>query len=259
VQENYLSVGYHVPPHIKPNQQAAFALHQLVKASDYIAASDIVGTRILKDQMWGLAPLHGALSCIAPGYMAQGNLGRTQFPSWLGRNSTANKRQRLLREAVGHMQATISGSKEEVRLSYMPALRNPLVSPLIKQGSEGVGEVIRQLDEYSLTKDDFDAIMEFELLTGAAKPAISQVPSASKAALTRRYNADHQQMKKVKGSKGEGGLTKFTEDGEDAEAADDGDADDAEADEEDAEFVPSAKKPTAAAAKPSKGKGKARA
>ena len=160
VQENYLSVGYHMPPHIKPNQQAAFTLHQLVKASDYIAASDIVGTRILKDQMWGLAPLHGALSCIAPGYMAQGNLGRTQFPSWLGRNSTANKRQRLLREAVGHMQATISGSKEEVRLSYMPALRHPLVSPLLKQGSEGVGEVRPQRNEESNRLDRWVRALE---------------------------------------------------------------------------------------------------
>ena len=28
-------------------------------------------------------------------------------------------------------------------------------------------EVIAMLDEYQLTKDDFDAIMELELLTGA--------------------------------------------------------------------------------------------
>jgi hypothetical protein len=97
VYENYLSVSPPPPPGLPPAQLQAWLLHRATLASDFIACSDVVGARILKEQQWGLAPLHGALSCLAPGYMMQGNLGRLQFPQWLGRNSTGNsKRQRTL-------------------------------------------------------------------------------------------------------------------------------------------------------------------
>jgi hypothetical protein len=143
VYENYLSVSPPPPPGLPPAQLQAWLLHRATLASDFIACSDVVGARILKEQQWGLAPLHGALSCLAPGYMMQGNLGRLQFPQWLGRNSTGKsteaptapsrarrmqvvlttapdalptgtKRQRLLRELTGHLSAHVSGSKEEV-------------------------------------------------------------------------------------------------------------------------------------------------
>ena len=52
----------------------------------------------------------------------------------------------------------------------MPALRTQLLKPLLERGSDAIPEVIAMLDEYQLTKDDFDAIMELELLTGAGAP-----------------------------------------------------------------------------------------
>ena len=84
----------------------------------------------------------------------------------------------------------------------MPALRTQLLKPLLERGSDaipevrgvgvGVGlgargrgrvgceglpsspsQVIAMLDEYQLTKDDFDAIMELELLAGAGAPETS--------------------------------------------------------------------------------------
>ena len=76
VYENYLSVSPPPPPGLPPAQLQAWLLHRATLASDFIACSDVVGARILKEQQWGLAPLHGALSCLAPGYMMQGNLGR---------------------------------------------------------------------------------------------------------------------------------------------------------------------------------------
>ena len=255
VHENYLTVSPPPPPNLPPRQQHAWLLHRATLASDYMAVSDVIGNRIVKEQQWGLAPLHGALSCLAPGYMMQGNVPRLNFPSWLGRNSTANKRQRLLKELSGHMQHHISGSKEEVRQAYVPSLRPGLLRPLVERAGEGAEEVIGMLDEYGLTKDDFDSIMELELLVGpAAKPAITQVPTAAKAALTRKYNAAHQAMKKVGSSKGAAAdLVRFTEDGDD----DDGFivADDEEGEEEE-DFKPAAKKPAASKGK-GKGKGKA--
>merc|ERR1740133_444589 len=75
------------------------------------------------------------------------------------------KRARLLREFGGHMQAQASGDKAEIRQAYVPALRTKLLAPLLERGSDGIPEVIALLDEYHLSKDDFDAIMELELLT----------------------------------------------------------------------------------------------
>ena len=54
--------------------------------------------------------------------------------------------------------------------AYVPALRTQLLKPLLERGSDAIPEVIAMLDEYQLTKDDFDAIMELELLTGAGAP-----------------------------------------------------------------------------------------
>ena len=69
----------------------------------------------MSQQQWALAPFAGALSCYGPGLMMRGNgPGRVQFPMWLGRNSTATKRQRLLKEVAGHMAHKISASKHEV-------------------------------------------------------------------------------------------------------------------------------------------------
>ena len=121
--------------------------------------------------------------------MLAGPFGRPGFPSWLGRNSTLTKRSRLLRELGGHMQAQASGDKAEIRQAYVPALRTQLLKPLLERGGDAIPEVIAMLDEYQLTKDDFDAIMELELLTGAgAKPGVAALPAAVKSALTRKYN-----------------------------------------------------------------------
>ena len=35
-----------------------------------------VGCRIMSDQQWSLAPLHGVLACARPGYLLAGPLGR---------------------------------------------------------------------------------------------------------------------------------------------------------------------------------------
>ena len=87
------------------------------------------------------------------------------------------------------MQAQASGDKAEIRQAYVPALRTQLLKPLLERGSDAIPEVIAMLDEYQLTKDDFDAIMELELLTGAgAKPGVAALPAAVKSALTRKYN-----------------------------------------------------------------------
>lgn len=89
------------------------------------------------------------------------------------------------------------GSKVEVRQAYIPALRQPLLKPLSQHGAAGVEEVIALMDTYSLSKDDFDAIMEMQLLAPGASADIATIPSNVKSALTRKYNQAHQAFHKA--------------------------------------------------------------
>ena len=110
-------------------------------------------------------------------------------------------------------------------------------------------QVIAQMDAYSLSKDDFDAIMEFQLLAPGATPDISAVPSAVKAALTRKYNQSHQAMSKVSGTRAIS--DRYTE------QDDDGPDDDDDDEEDPADKLIQKAKPKGKPA--SKGKGKAKA
>ena len=105
VQEAYLSVNPHMPDGATPREREVRRMMRVADAAQSIVEGDVVGCRIMAEQQWGLAPLHGVLSCARPGAMLAGPFGRPGFPSWLGRNSTLTKRSRLLRELGGHMQA----------------------------------------------------------------------------------------------------------------------------------------------------------
>jgi len=210
VQESYLGVTPQLPPTVSPAMQPQFRLSRVAQAAESIAEADVVGSRISREQQWGLAPLHGALACARPGFLLQGPFGRANFPSWLGRNSTNTKRARLLRECASHMQLHASGDKAEVRQAYVPALRSKLLKPLLERGNDGIPDVLAALDEYNLSKDDFDTIMELELLSGAAA-SLAAVPTAVKSSLTRKYNQSHCAVKK-KLSAGSSVQDRFTED-----------------------------------------------
>ena len=129
--------------------QPQFRLSRVAQAAESIAEADVVGSRISREQQWGLAPLHGALACARPGFLLQGPFGRANFPGWLGRNSTNIKRARLLRECASHMQLHASGDKAEVRQAYIPALRSKLLKPLLERGNDGIPDVLAALDEVS--------------------------------------------------------------------------------------------------------------
>jgi replication factor C subunit 1 len=147
-------------------------------------------------------PVHGVLSTVLPAYYTYGtgsfgswNGGGENaraFPGWFGKNSTQGRLQRSLTDIQIHMRLKVSGDKREIRQSYIPALSHKLVQPLIDQGTDGVSEVIKEMDEYYLSKDEWDAIVEMGIGENTGDALLKKIPTQTKSAFTRKYNSsDH--------------------------------------------------------------------
>jgi replication factor C subunit 1 len=101
-------------------------------------------------------PLHAIQSAVAPGYWTSGGLeGRIAFPSWLGRNSTRTKNTRLVKELKTIMSLDTTAGQASIATQYLPLLRTKLLQPLLRNGAEGIQEVIDMMAGYAFTKDDF--------------------------------------------------------------------------------------------------------
>jgi replication factor C subunit 1 len=102
-------------------------------------------------------------------------------------NSKQNKVNRLLREIQGHMRLRISGDRNEVRQSYMQTIFDRLVRQFAKGGSDAIGEMIKLMDEYYLTREDFDSIIEISMGPNNGEALMKEVPPNVKTAFTRKY------------------------------------------------------------------------
>jgi replication factor C subunit 1 len=132
-------------------------------------------------------PTHAVFSCVTPSYYMHGqSSSQYAFTSWLGNNSKQGKLQRLLREIQGHMRLRISGDRNEVRQSYMQTLFDLLVRRFAADGAVAVDEIIALMDEYYLTKEDFDSIVELGL-GDIGEGLMKEVSANAKAAFTRKY------------------------------------------------------------------------
>jgi replication factor C subunit 1 len=105
------------------------------------------------------------------------------FTSWLGMNSKAGKLARFVKEIQSHMRLRTSGDRHEIRQSYLPTFWYRLAKRLELDGKDAVNEVIELMDDYFLTKDDYDAIIE--LCVGDLSEKNLNIPSQVKSAFTR--------------------------------------------------------------------------
>jgi replication factor C subunit 1 len=87
------------------------------------------------------------------------------------------------------MNYKISGGTQEVRLSYLPFLRDRLMSQLQDPEDDNANNiVIEMMDSYGLDRDDvFENLDEFKM--DAKAPNFADIDSKKKAAFTRAYNA----------------------------------------------------------------------
>jgi replication factor C subunit 1 len=177
VQENYLSAIPNVPKHVM--------IENMAKAADCISYGDIVKDTLMQGQEWGLLPFLGMVSTVIPCALLRGRAGKVDFPEWLGKNSTASKEKRLLKEIQIHMNAKTAGAgKADILLDYIPSLAVPLLRPLQEKGKEGIDEVLQVMKEYGLTKDDWETIF---VLNGMEE-SIQKLDSQLKSAFTKKYN-----------------------------------------------------------------------
>lgn len=187
IQENYLRTkpmllsgkGY------SARESKLKALELFDQAAESISDGDLVDRMIHgPQQQWSLMPVHAVFSTVRPASFVSGQSMGAQFTSWLGNNSKTGKLGRFTREIHSHMRLKASGDHNEIRQEYMPVLWNQLVKKLEVQGVDAVPEVIDLMDNYYLTREDFDAIQE--LGVGYMSEENIKIETATKSAFTRK-------------------------------------------------------------------------
>jgi replication factor C subunit 1 len=144
------------PSTIERSGGDAFAkLARLSRAADCIADADIMDGYVRSRQAWSLLPSVAACYTRATAF-ATGPTTVIPFPTWLGKNSSRNKRLRLLAELGVRIAANVSGGREAVRLDYFEALRNSCYAPLLRAGGSDpaacFAETMHILDTYSMSR-----------------------------------------------------------------------------------------------------------
>jgi replication factor C subunit 1 len=167
-------------------------LKQLSKASDLISQSDLVNQKIRSgEQQWSLLPLHAIMSTVYPAYEVQGKItNRINFAGWLGQNSKRMKFDRIVQNLQYHTCIKTNTNNIDLRLDYIPLLKDKLVLPLIKRGLDGISEVLELMDDYFLTKEDFDNILELSVKGNMKVDDLyKKVSTSVKSGFTRKYNS----------------------------------------------------------------------
>ncbi|CAD6939209.1 unnamed protein product [Tilletia controversa] len=242
------------------------------KAALSISDGDVLDGMIRGgDQHWSLMPHHAIASCVRPLSFMYGQLSThfPSFPSWLGQNSKGTRLRRNVIDLQARMRlATLGGcsTKQELRQDYQPVLWQRLSKPMVDNQSDGIDEVIEMMDNYYLGIEDRDAVLELGVGHHDSEAILKQIPSATKAAFTRKYNAcshpmafvkmfDVSKAKPLKGAEAPDVEEAFEEELSEVEEVDEAGDDDSDI-EIDLSKSKGIKK---AKAKPVKGKGKAKA
>lgn len=184
IQENYIHL---IPPVQTPKQH----LERVAAAADAISQSDHINSLIRSsEQQWSLLPFHAVMSTVVPAKEVNGRMATfPAFTSWLGQNSKGMKYNRMLQELQYHTRMRTSTSKNELRLDYVPTLALRLSAPLINEGEEGIPQVVGYMDNYYITKEDWDNLIDFGVGNNTGANILAQIPTKVKSAFTRKYNA----------------------------------------------------------------------
>ncbi|KAJ3535977.1 hypothetical protein NMY22_g6245 [Coprinellus aureogranulatus] len=166
IQENYLKPQPSRLKNFEGVEKTLKGLQLMDAAASSISDGDLVDALIHgPEQHWSLMPLHAVCSTVRPASCMYGSGAHyggnpINFPAWLGQNSKQNKLMRQLSDVQIRMRLKVSGDKNEIRQSYIPAMFPYIVQPLVDDGANAVDDVIQRMDDYYLSKDEWDTIVE---------------------------------------------------------------------------------------------------
>eukprot|EP01018_Ginkgo_biloba_P023733 Gb_23963 [translate_table: standard] len=206
IQENYLN---YKPSAASRDGSGTLRMDLVARAADSIADGDMINVQIRKYRQWHLSQLGAFASCIIPAafvhgqreVFAQGERNFNRFGGWLGKNSTWGKNVRLLEDVHAHILAShlCEPTREALRLDYLPLLLLRLTHPLrALPKEEAVQVVLEFMEEYSLTQEDFDTIVDLSKLQGRTD-ILEGIQPAVKAALTKAYK-QNEKSRRVRSS-----------------------------------------------------------
>ncbi|KAG7446101.1 DNA replication factor C, large subunit [Guyanagaster necrorhizus] len=206
IQENYLKTQPAKLRNLDGPNKILKELQLMDKAAASISDGDLVDGLIHgPEQHWSLMPLHAVCSAVRPASLLYGQGAHyggpnsMSFPQWLGQNSKQNKLSRQLGDVQIRMRLKVSGDKSEIRQSYIPALFPHIVRPLVDEGLGAIDDVIDGMDEYSLSKEDWDTIVELGVDQNKDDLILKKIPPAVKSSFTRKYNSQEHPMPFHKG------------------------------------------------------------
>mmetsp|Transcript_1767 Transcript_1767/g.2282 ORF Transcript_1767/g.2282 Transcript_1767/m.2282 type:complete len:170 (+) Transcript_1767:2785-3294(+) len=159
-----------------------------------ISVGDLCNLQIRKEQNWSLLPNYGTLSSVAPCLIANGQSNYPYFPAWLGKNSSARKAGRLLRELKQKMGDTIMADKFSIQHEVIPYILLEIIGHLRKGDTAAT---IEYLDEMNISND---MMKEHVLGLALSKELCSQldkIDTKTKSAFTREYNKTHGEFKRI--------------------------------------------------------------
>uniref|UniRef100_A0A8R1IY94 Uncharacterized protein n=1 Tax=Caenorhabditis japonica TaxID=281687 RepID=A0A8R1IY94_CAEJA len=187
VQENYLNMK-------NDKHSKLESIRGIRRAAEYISLGDLVDRQVRAGGAWKLLNEQSMLSAALPAMATDGHLkAMIQFPSWLGKNSTAGKRKRLLQQLVQHTHLRVSADTQSFATDYAPMIRQKITKPLLELESDGIPQVIDTMTEYDLIKDDAEALTEIVVWPGKIDPA-SKILTKVKSALTRTLNKTNRML-----------------------------------------------------------------
>ncbi|KAK6504810.1 hypothetical protein TWF481_006748 [Arthrobotrys musiformis] len=201
IQDNYLKPNPQLASGLQGAERRLKLLELADKAAESISDGDLVDAMIHGPQQhWSMMPVHAVFSTVAPSRFMSGSYGggHMQFSAWFGQNSKQQKLNRYVKEIQSHMRLRCSADRHEVRQFYVPMFWQMLCRQLERDGKEAVDGMIELMDDYFLTKEDYDAIIE--LGVGPLSEDTLKVPTAAKSAFTRAYNAASHPMPFMKAS-----------------------------------------------------------
>ncbi|PFH45686.1 hypothetical protein AMATHDRAFT_158196 [Amanita thiersii Skay4041] len=196
IQENYLRSQPARARNLEGPEMVLKQLQLMDGAASSISDGDVVDSMIHgPEQHWSLMPLHAICSTIRPASFMYGTgvhyggPNSMSFPQWLGQNSKRIKLIRQLGDIQVRMRLKVSGDKDEIRQSYIPALHPNLVRPLAEDGASAVDVIIKCMDDYYLSKDDWDTVVELGVGDNKDESVLKKIPPAAKTAFTKKYNS----------------------------------------------------------------------